>query len=1324
MSNVKTRLQAVHTHSFQEFAFQSVLDAGKMFQALLLLFGNALMFCGAWQIVYIIPSYSPFLQYTFPEDLLQQEHSDNVSYASLNQLYQQLDDGDFTFTSNTTLVFGEGDHIIGPEVPGHFIISDVYDVSLVGAGGATITCVNPYGFAFLNAVNVVLQNLTIVNCGAKLSIQVVYETLAIQTQLLAIQSQFTWKIGNQPKVALFAVNIHSLTMIAVEVRNSSGHGLLGLNLFGNSEIVRSQFVDNNIHSYSHCWSRYLSQSQAVDCQGGNVLLLYSDLYFKPEQPLVIDLTVRESEFIGGVDFVEGMYKQGHVLVGSGLGVAMTQRTYGVRVLLEGSVFSGNTAVSKGANLYFQMSNSVVNSSVIIKNCDSTFGNRFFKPPSDTSYPVGCYPALTFIHGIFNGAEVSRFSDRKIREEVLRVEDSTFADNFCGAVYIQFASGYQSSESLVTHTAVINNSYFLENLFGDGDTHFVLWAMDSIRTSQQAELVIENSQILYNGLTDDFTEVLNDLLSNGLLFEFPQESYRLFGNLKFSSMKNVTIRNCAFVENFMSPVHATDSNIFFEGYNLFMNNSAFFGSGLYLTKDSVAYLDPHTQLVFENNEAYFKGGAVYITQDKLDSDHLCSLQIFDPALTPFSELETRIWFINNFALIAGDTVYGGNVDYCLAASPSAFFLSNVTTIGYGKFIFDFVSDFEGQPESNSLISSDADRLCFCNEGVKDCEKLNETAFLYPGEVFRISVVGIGQRRGNTPANVIAAKRTGTGVELQKVGRECSNVTYDIQEDITWLLLFPDSTIIRQNGVTLPIDIVILACPVGFEINNSTKVCECETSLKLRGMTNCDIVTQTIIRLPPYWLSNYSHHLLLHDHCPFDYCKSTPVQITLKEPDTSKQCAFNRTGTLCGQCKEGLSLVFGTSRCLPCSNKYLALFIAFALAGIALVVFLFLLDLTVSIGTINGLIFYANIVKINEAIFFPPGDNSFLKVFISWVNLDLGIETCFYNGMDSYVKTWFQFIFPLYMWLILIVIIAGARKSITLARLCGNHAVPVLATLFLFSFTKLLRVIITALSFTTLAYPNGQKVLWLYDGNVEFGKQKQFPLLLFATLFLVALIPYTLLLTAVQLLRKCSHKIFKWVSKYMPIFDAYVGPYKHKYGYWTGLLLIVRVVLVLVFVFNIFGDPAVDILFIILVVFLLVVLNLGQGGVYKNNYLTALEISFMLNLGVLAAVTGYVRQTNGNQKAAVYTSTSIALGTFAVILVYHINDRIRKRYRKWQERKPSRNSIPLPRQDQLTNDGNKNRIIDEGVEKPKESIVIMLPENELHSLKDFESKDSTM
>ena len=109
------------------------------------------------------------------------------------------------------------------------------------------------------------------------------------------------------------------------------------------------------------------------------------------------------------------------------------------------------------------------------------------------------------------------------------------------------------------------------------------------------------------------------------------------------------------------------------------------------------------------------------------------------------------------------------------------------------------------------------------------------------------------------------------------------------------------------------------------------------------------------------------------------------INLNNPD--EQCKYSHSGLLCGKCKESLSLVLGSSQCKKCSNSYLALLIPFALAGVLLVMLLFLLDLTVKAGTLHGLIFYSNVVAANHHIFIPQSANNPASIFIAWLNLDL-------------------------------------------------------------------------------------------------------------------------------------------------------------------------------------------------------------------------------------------------------------------------------------------------------------------------------------------------
>ena len=56
---------------------------------------------------------------------------------------------------------------------------------------------------------------------------------------------------------------------------------------------------------------------------------------------------------------------------------------------------------------------------------------------------------------------------------------------------------------------------------------------------------------------------------------------------------------------------------------------------------------------------------------------------------------------------------------------------------------------------------------------------------------------------------------------------------------------------------------------------------------------------------------------------------------------------------------------------------------------------------------------------------------------------------------------------------------------------------------------------------------------------------------------------------------------------------------------------------------------------------------SGMVYKSWCLNALELSFILNLGILAPATYHVNQSRGSQGTVAYTSVGIAFFTFVIV-----------------------------------------------------------------------------
>ena len=100
-----------------------------------------------------------------------------------------------------------------------------------------------------------------------------------------------------------------------------------------------------------------------------------------------------------------------------------------------------------------------------------------------------------------------------------------------------------------------------------------------------------------------------------------------------------------------------------------------------------------------------------------------------------------------------------------------------------------------------------------------------------------------------------------------------------------------------------------------------------------------------------------------------------------------------------------------------------------------------------GTLSGVIFYVNVINTNVNTFFPFKATNYITVFISWLNLELGIDTCLFIGMDTYWKTLLQLAFPMYVIFLVVMVILISECSTKFARLIGRkNPVATLDTLF--------------------------------------------------------------------------------------------------------------------------------------------------------------------------------------------------------------------------------------------------------------------------------------
>ena len=651
--------------------------------------------------------------------------------------------------------------------------------------------------------------------------------------------------------------------------------------------------------------------------------------------------------------------------------------------------------------------------ILIENVDTTvFQNLQF-----VNVSILVQPTVLFFTDIVNNVGIkncslSFYGNLVVYNSHVVIEDCTF------------------KEAIANRTS----QFFFSTAYFHGNTTF------ANNTQYSTALYLFETEAKFNGTNIFFNNSGNIggplyLFDSRVRFDgstiFSYNRYTLPGALYSKNSSVFFFGNTVFVNNTAKTagaIAAVDgSKIVHSGNLSFINNTAnFVGGGLYLEGDSQLIMLVITNTTFIQNNAGTSGGAIYIDNPKscFSTNEQCFFQVV--------AIKANLTFINNFA-ISGADIFGRNIDQCIIAGTTS-----------SGDIFNRITTIHHDSVTESSISSDAIKVCNCVNGTPNClptPKCSESPFqscpipcsaeycrlnrtLFPGENVSITVIAVGQRDGSVPAFIRAVQISGEIAEGQyefnqvsitdnedliPINGTCTNISIPVSYSIVDALLnlYPKAEPCLNKNEYLPIALKFnLPCPIGFKFDNITSICSCAQRLQRIGDITCSISGQTFHHRGQHWIgfTNTSNDLIIHHlQCPFGYCHMNE-EVIFTVDDTDKQCSYNRSGLLCGSCREGLSIQLGgTVECHHCSNNYITLLILFAFAGVILVKVLFICELTVTAGTLSGLIFYANIVQINRSLFFEP-EWSFPSMIIAWLNLDLGINTCFYDGMDSYGYTW--------------------------------------------------------------------------------------------------------------------------------------------------------------------------------------------------------------------------------------------------------------------------------------------------------------------------------
>ena len=1125
------------------------------------------------------------------------------------------------FTSDTIFYFMEGNHVINHSEL--ILITNASNITLQGLTDTTetITCVNGSGgLSFYDCNQITLKSLHFHNCGGALKAELNSE---LDDRIALDHWNFTY-FGDTYHTLLFAF-VTGLEIFGVTVNNSVGRALSALNTY-NVHMSNCSISYGNIDSY---YNPVCLNTLNTKCLGGNAFFVYLDTkncLRNTESYYYVNIS--NSSFSYGIDRVRSQLFN----AGLGFGLYFTSNI-GINVTINSVTLTGNTAAD-GANFFFGAFTRY--HTLTINNMTSTLANSIY-PFSNTegyikTYGGGFhYQAAGFVTVSCNST-LSKNDDTNR----LTVTNSKFMHNIARDGAGMLLNVLPGLNSIVSGRFIKLENCTIRNNSGEVGVAMFLREVSTFQPMAQLHFDLVNISISSNSLLNNLTTE-HDVSTSAVLI---------------TSAGNVTFIDVSITDHVhLTGLHVYNSVITIKETNTTIsNNSAERGGGVYLRGSSELVFLPPANLILANNTAAY-GGAIYIQKTVIADDRpLCFFQIVDEgSVTTRITPSTHIISINNTATVTGDFLYSSTGALFKCRMTAAFLDYTKPYIAFGKFV---ILD---QQNNYSTISSDPVKACFCNEdGLPDCSITSTSINVIPGTYFDITVAAVGLEDGVTPGIINYVQNfNGTKNEsVYRVEKNCTKMNrllYVLEGNTIQLTV--DVSSVPVDNIPLKIYLNVLPCPYGFDYSSNIGSCVCNGYI-FKDIATCDSTTWNITREGNYWISyDTKGNCTMFADCPFDYCIKSSVTFSPTAPDP--QCNHNRAGPLCGKCADGFSLMLGSNKCAECTNHYLALIVVFALAGILLVVFIFALNLTVTVGTINGLIFYANIVKLNESAFFADGHVHILSHFIAWLNLDFGIEICFFDGLDAYTKTWLQIVFPLYIAGIVVCIIILCRYSNKLSKLVGNNAVPVLATLILLSYTKILRVITTVLQLGELKC-DGQlySTVWLVDGSVNYFDVKHGFLVIAAlfTLIFIAL-PYTLLILFIPLIQRKTPRHLKWILKLMPYFDATCGELHNGYRFWSGFLLVIRLVLGLILPF---APPNIDTSAILgtTIIIFVIIWNFPLAlRLYKRRYLDILESWFFLNLGFISMMS-----LNGSGYAGTIISTSLVLATFIGIVICHLCWRI--------------------------------------------------------------------
>ena len=711
--------------------------------------------------------------------------------------------------------------------------------------------------------------------------------------------------------------------------------------------------------------------------------------------------------------------------------------------------------------------------------------------------------------------------------------------------------------------------------------------------------------------------------------------------------NVTIRGKTHFEgNIGTALSLSESIITVDGYLEFINNS---NGGIYMHGISSIVLRDGSAFIFKRNRAANQGGAItfeYPTLDPLSPTIDCFLwfeELSEVCRTytlcrNAHKPNATIVFDDNQAPVGG-TIYGSSLSYC----PWAVYPNGTRPLSGITFLQQLPSvTFNPSPNDSSVVSTVAG-LLFRN--------MHQPIYTMPGKEMHLNITALdyfGQSVSTTIRSSFlyatsrhSKSQLGSSGDWYLIPNRTVPITFSGEPGDTLVA----SVFSVDTNVQVEMTVILTNCSFGFILSGSER-CLCDRDLP--SLISCDQQSFEL-QVPSHkWLGNSPTGGFAYASCIFDYCKVGTKIISDGDIDSQCEPEYNRVGLLCASCKANMSVVFGSNACRPCSNAWLAFIIVYGVLGIVLVLAISFLGFSISEGYLNSLLFYCNVTSSYSSFFAPNGSIGFFLV--KFINLSMGFEVCFYDGMDTLAKVGIQLLFPAYLFFIMLVIIILAKCSSKISN-AGFSAAKTFSTLLLLCYTSVGETCILILAWKLINGLNG--TYWYADPTIQYGEGFHGLLVFVAVvLILVYILPFSIGLLLPPLILRTRLSIML-----KPLLDAFWNPFKPKFRFWIGLRALLRIV---PFCFAVFTPYPTNCL--LLIVFILVLLFLHMScQPYEGKVQNLLDGFFYLNIIFLSAGVLYFSsiplENIGDEEYIIFLSVVDILSyvAFLLIVLLHINIR---------------------------------------------------------------------